>query len=583
MKMENNRKKLLKKYILSILWIAYAVMSIVYWLPQVDHILSNDYSEVSSHVSLDDNWEIEMDGSVYQNVSLDDFRFTAVKKGDRITMHRTLPEDWDIVEGALRIHIRQSAVELYIDDQLIHEYGGDRIRENKTVGSGFQFIEFPDEYKGKTLKIELYVSENNAFTRFDSIRIYKWKNAYRALLTENRLPMFLGSFLVIFGLSLLIITMFAVLLSRKFIRIFCIAAFAICVGLWTLCYYNVILVYSIPLYSVSLVEYMALFLSPLPLIIYMHENVKNLNSKIWDIIYWVLFSVQLLFDIVILTLHTMDIVHCASVLKYLQILIGIHLIYFTSVLIKNLKFSKKVNQFYLIGMLVILGCIGYDLINYYCNRYFGYSFLTLRGVSAIGVMIFIFILIFAFYINLTEKMMQETERNSLIKSAYTDELTQLSNRRFCSEHMQKVNDEGISDYTVFCFDLNNLKIMNDTFGHAKGDILIKSAADVISKTFGDYGIVGRMGGDEFIAILDTASKDEIEELVNKFYANIDTKNQEVSDLNLSISYGYAVSKEVEGKNIEKIYQIADDRMYENKKEYKKRRRRIYNGRINEGF
>lgn len=573
MKVEDNRKKLSTKYIFGILWIAYAIMSIVCWLPRVDDILSKDYSEVSSHVSLDDNWEIEMDGSAYQNVSLDDFRFAAVKKGDRITMQRTLPENWDIVEGALRLHIRQYAVELYIDDQLIYEYGEDRVRENKTVGSGFQFIEFPDQYKGKNLRIELCVSENNAFTRFDSIRIYKWENAYRALLTENRLPMFLGSFLVIFGLSLLIITMFAVLLSRKYIRIFCIAAFAICVGLWTLCYYNVILVYSVPLYSVSLVEYMALFLSPLPLIIYMYENVKNLNSKICNIIYWILFSVQLIFNLVTITLHTLDIVHCAAVLKYLQILIAAHLIYFTCVLIKNLKFSKKINQLYLIGMLVIVGCVGYDLIDYYCNRYFGYSLLELRGVSAIGVMIFIFVLIFAFYINVTEKMMQETERNSLIKSAYTDELTQLSNRRFCSEHMQKVNDEGISEYTVFCFDLNNLKVMNDTFGHAKGDILIKSAADVISKTFKDYGIVGRMGGDEFIAILDTDRKDEIEELTSQFHANIDTKNQEVPDLNLSISYGYAISKEAEGKNIEKIYQIADDRMYENKKEYKKRMRR----------
>lgn len=568
--MKRDTKISLKKYILGIIWIVYAIISIIYWLPKVDHMLSKDYPEVSKHVSLDDSWEIEMNDSVYQNVSLEDFRFEAVEKGDKIIMQRTLPEDWHIVEGALRLHIRQSAVKMYIDDELVYEYGYDRMLQNKTVGSGFQFIKFPEQYKGKNLKIELYVSENQAFTRFDSIQIYEWENAYRALLTENRLPMFLGSFLVIFGLSLLMITMFAVLLSRKYIRIFCIAAFSICVGLWTLCYYNVILVYSIPLYSVSLVEYMALYLAPLPLLIYMHENVKNLKSKVLEIIYWMLFAVQLLFDMVILMLHTMDIVHCATVLKYLQFLIIIHLIYFTFVLIKNLKFSKRTNQLYLIGMLIIVGCIGYDLISYYCNRYLGYSFLTLRGVSSIGVMIFIFILIFTFYINLTEKMMQETERNSLIKSAYTDDLTQISNRRYCSEYMQKVNDEDISDYAVVCFDLNDLKITNDTYGHARGDILIKSAADVISKTFKSHGIIGRMGGDEFIAILSTAQKDEIEGLISEFKTNMKRKNQEMPDLNLSISYGYALSYETEEKNIEKIYQIADDRMYEHKKEYKSR-------------
>lgn len=568
--MEKDKKTLFKKYILSVIWIMYVIISIIYWLPKVDHMLSKDYSEVSKHVSLDDNWEIEMNDSVYQNVSLENFQFESVKKGDRIIMQRTLPEDWDIVEGALRLHIRQSAVEMYIDDELVYEYGGDRILENKTVGSGFQFIKFPDQYKGKTLRIELYVSENQAFTRFDPIRIYEWENAYRALLTENRLPMFLGSFLVIFGFSMLVITMFAVVLSHKYIRIFCIAAFSICMGLWTLCYYNVILIYSIPLYSVSLVEYMALYLAPLPLLIYMHENVKNLKSKVLRVIYWVLFVVQLLFDMVILTLHTMDIVHCATVLKYLQILIIIHLIYFTFILIKNLKYSKRINRLYLIGMLIIAGCIGYDLVSYYYNRYLGYSFLTLKGVSSIGVMVFIFILIFTFYINLTEKMMQETERNSLIKSAYTDDLTQIANRRYCSEYMQKVNDGDVSDYAVVCFDLNNLKITNDTYGHARGDVLIKSAADVILKTFKSHGVVGRMGGDEFIAILRTAHKEEIEGLIGEFNTNMQRKNEEVPDLHLSISYGYALSHEAEEKNIEKIYQIADDRMYENKKEYKRR-------------
>ena len=256
--------------------------------------------------------------TAYHNISLEDFSFEAVNKGDSITMQRQLPQDWEMVEGALRLHIKQTAAKIYIDNEIIYEYGYDRIMQNKTVGSGFQFINFPDEYEGKQIKIELYVSENHAFTKFDSIRIYEWKNAYRALVTENRLPMFLGSFLVVFGLCTLLITAFAVLLSPKFIRVFCIAAFSICVGLWTLCYYNVILIYSIPLYSISLIEYMALYLSPVPLIIYMYENVKKLKSKKITVIYWILFSVQILFDVVTLSLHTMDIVHCAATLKYIQ-------------------------------------------------------------------------------------------------------------------------------------------------------------------------------------------------------------------------------------------------------------------------
>lgn len=98
------------------------------------------------------------------------------------------------------------------------------------------------------------------------------------------------------------------------------------------------------------------------------------------------------------------------------------------------------------------------------------------------------------------------------------------NRHYCSEHMKEMENKQDSDYAVFSFDLNNLKIVNDTYGHVKGDILIKSAAEVIAETFEKYGIVGRMGGDEFIAILLTFQKSKIERMIDEFSSNICKKN-----------------------------------------------------------
>ena len=73
----------------------------------------------------------------------------------------------------------------------------------------------------------------------------------------------------------------------------------------------------------------------------------------------------------------------------------------------------------------------------------------------------------------------------MIKRAYTDELTQLSNRSYCAEYMSKINTEQELDYAVVCLDLNNLKKVNDTYGHMRGDVLIKNAADIIAKTGGN--------------------------------------------------------------------------------------------------
>lgn len=561
-------KKVSRKTVLKVIWVLFAVYSLVSWLPMADHLVTKDYEKINKYVSLDDSWEITINDEVYQNVSLDDFGFQPVNKGDKIIMRKNLPDDWGIVEGVLRLHIKQTAVSMYLDNEMVYEYGYDRIAKNKSVGNGLQFINFPKEYQGKKLTISLTVSEDKAFTKFDSIRIYEWENVYRVLMTENRIPMLFGCFLIIFGLAMGMTTAFAVVFSLKYVRLLCVSVFSICIGLWTLCYYSVINLFAIPLYSISLMEYVTLYLCPIPLTVYMYEDVKNLKNKVLKRIYWILLAVQILTITVTVALHTADIVHFAATLKYMQVLIVISLLYFFAVVMLNLsKYSPLESRLFLIGMLIIGICIANDLITYWTDRYSGRSVSTIRGLSCMGVIIFIFILIVSFYINLTKKLMQETERNSLIKSAYTDELTQLHNRRYCMEYMNKIKEEQNDSFTVICFDLNNLKKMNDTYGHAKGDILIKSAAEVIAESFEKEGIVARMGGDEFIAVLNFAEDGKIVLLIEAFRNNIVKKNKKIEGLNMSIALGYACSSSQE-HDIDKIFQIADDRMYENKKQMK---------------
>lgn len=561
-------KKISIKTILKILWVIYACLSVVSWLPMANHLITKDYEQISQCITLNDSWELWINGQSYGKVTLEDFRFPPVQKGDQIIMERILPDNWTILEGVLRIHIRQTAVSIFVDGKKVYTYGYDRAAFGKTVGSGLQFIDFPRSYQGKRLTIQMELVENHAFTRQDPIRIYEWKNAYRVLMTENRIPMLFGSFLLIFGLATAMVTIFAVVFSVKYIRLLCVSIFSICIGLWTLCYYNVIMIFSIPLYSVSLMEYISLYLCPIPLTVYMYEDVKRMQSSVFRMLYWILLSVQVFATTVILVLHTKDIVHFAVTLKYMQGLIVISLVYFFIVVLSNLKKSSQTeNRLFLAGMLVIGVCITHDLAVYCSDRYFGYTIPTVRGLSCLGVIIFIFILMISFYMNLTRKLMWETERNSLIKSAYTDELTQLHNRRYCMEYINQMKQEHEQKFTVICFDLNNLKQMNDTYGHAKGDILIKSAAEVIAETFEAYGVVARMGGDEFVAVIKISDEEQVRTLMTEFGQNIDHKNRQTEGLNMSIACGSASSSAQE-TDIDKIYQLADDRMYENKKQMK---------------
>ena len=556
------------KYVKSFLmfYVLFSVFIVIYL---ADRLICKDLENVSKKVLLDDNWNIVINGEQYDNVDLSSFRFDAVNKGDYIIMTRTLPNDWAFDETAMCLHIRQTTVDIFVDDKIIYQYGHERNSIGKTVGSGIQLINFSNEYQGKNIKIVLHVTENRAFSKFDSIWLSEWNNSYKFILTENRLPLLLGCFLIVFGVVVIFIIIFGVSFSRKYINVLCLSAFSICMGLWTLCYHNVTIIFSIPLYSVSLMEYMALLLSPIPIIGYMHGYVKQLHKRSLTTFYYALFIVQFILTVITIILHTNDIIHCAAMLIYFQLLFTLHAIFFTYILHQNLKHSIKKNKLYSFGLFIILGSIVYELLYYSFNRYLGYNIFNLKGISSLGIIIFVGILILDLYYDITSKMMEEHEKALLIKRAYTDDLTQINNRGYCTEYMNNLQADEYSTYTIITFDLNGLKQANDTFGHSKGDLLIQTAAKVISDAFSDSGIVGRMGGDEFISILKTNDKNQIEALINSFNKLIEVTNNEHSELNLSISYGYATNDEVDERNIEKVYQLADDRMYECKKIVKK--------------
>lgn len=118
---------------IKIAWLLFNVISILIWLPSLDRLFTQDHVLTSRYISLDDGWDIVINDSSYQDVSLDDFRFEAVNIGDTITMKRKLPDNWEITQGTLRFHIRHSAVRVYIDSQRVYDYGYERISENKTV------------------------------------------------------------------------------------------------------------------------------------------------------------------------------------------------------------------------------------------------------------------------------------------------------------------------------------------------------------------------------------------------------------------------------------------------------------------
>jgi len=131
-------------------------------------------------------------------------------------------------------------------------------------------------------------------------------------------------------------------------------------------------------------------------------------------------------------------------------------------------------------------------------------------------------------------------------------------------------DEKKSIFTLIAIDVNNLKIVNDTLGHTAGDQLLINLSYLLKRNFEKYGKVARMGGDEFLVIMEDTNKNVAKNKMDKFLVELDKfNNRPEKKYTISLSYGIASTDEKDGLNSHDIYVLSDKRMYKMKQEYHK--------------
>lgn len=156
-------------------------------------------------------------------------------------------------------------------------------------------------------------------------------------------------------------------------------------------------------------------------------------------------------------------------------------------------------------------------------------------------------------------------QNELLqKLAFLDDLTGVLNRSAFDRDCKTIAEQ--SDITFVMFDINGLKSTNDTWGHVIGDQLIQSAAKLITDTFQPVGTVYRIGGDEFVAILQGASETTTAELLQTFAERMQGQTIDHA-IPVRIAYGAASTREVD-VTAANLLQHADQRMYARKKAMK---------------
>ena len=167
-----------------------------------------------------------------------------------------------------------------------------------------------------------------------------------------------------------------------------------------------------------------------------------------------------------------------------------------------------------------------------------------------------------------DKLEEEKENSKAFKSmANTDSMTGVRNKHAYMETEAQLNSwirEGaVEKLAVIACDINGLKYVNDTKGHAAGDQLIKDACALICNVF-NHGSVYRTGGDEFIVLLSGKGFDTREETIDAFNRQVE---ENIKKNEVVVSIGYSTLQPGD-EQLHDIFERADQMMYARKKQLK---------------
>jgi|GEM_PF-2482737 len=167
--------------------------------------------------------------------------------------------------------------------------------------------------------------------------------------------------------------------------------------------------------------------------------------------------------------------------------------------------------------------------------------------------------IVAFHRDVTERKQLERENLEL---TVRDEPTGLGNRRYIKQELEKLIRSG-REYPIsfISVDINDLKIINDTYGHTAGDRVIKIVADSLKESVRPLDHTVRMGGDEFLVVLPQTEEGTAQEIVARINAKL-INDEARRPIRVSMGVATAVKKD---EDLEKYISFADEKMYENKR------------------
>ncbi|MBP5247451.1 MAG: GGDEF domain-containing protein [Fibrobacter sp.] len=522
-----------------------------------------NYNPAGRSVVLDSLWVVDYHGQKFTPKSLDRFRPVtgSVHYGDSLYFETKMPSN---LSGYSALHIRlyASAMDVYLDSEKVYSYGRDLIETGEVVGSGYHRVEISPGWEGKTLKLRVYAAESGAFNTMPETTLLPNKMLGVPYSALHCSPAFcLAVFMCLFGAMAMIGGIGAMGYATYFFRLPLIGFFSFVLGLWTVCYTHEIQLISADLEINAILEYSMLFLSPLAIEILF---VVLRRKKIFGWRWYGLIALPIFNGLFFIVTAFLQICHIAN---YTHFLAPFHVYIVVAILfmmVPGVVFSKREGlpeRISGIGFIIFcLSCL-VELVRYMLNQITPGMDPRANPIVPWGVLVYLMSLLVSYAMYLQRAIINKTEKDLLSSLAYRDALTGLYNRAKCEQIFDALNGVS-SDYSITSIDMNGLKKVNDTYGHGRGDEVLKAFARALSEAFKGIGTPIRMGGDEFLVVIRQEHLNDRALAVEKMKQLLKEESKALA-IQFSASYGTALRSEV-NSDADEVYRQADERMYKMK-------------------
>jgi len=148
-----------------------------------------------------------------------------------------------------------------------------------------------------------------------------------------------------------------------------------------------------------------------------------------------------------------------------------------------------------------------------------------------------------------------------------DELTHLSSRTQLEERL-KFKIRNSEPFSIIMADMDDFKMINDSFGHMEGDLVLKRVASILKADTNPEDMVCRFGGDEFLILIESEIDSLAAQVVSRIRSSLEELNRKQSGYRIGMSFGSEFIAHPEGRDISSILGSIDARMYEDKKRRK---------------